>query len=478
MMNNGKVLLIVHDNYQNDNYFPLGVGYLAAVLKMYGADVKIWSQDVFHYKNEDIAKILQKEHYDLIGIGFMAARFNETVYPLCQVINHYKKDNWLVLGGFGPSAIPDYMLKKTNADIVAIGESEETIIELLKCKLESGDLSKVKGIAYRQGSEVFINERHKVVRDLDTLPYPEWSLFTMDKYTTCYQLSGMENYEKAIAIVTSRGCISRCTFCYRMEKGLRFRKLENVIEEIRFLIDNYGVTYFLISDELFGYPKRRIFEFHEELEKNDLKIKFYSQARVDIVDEEILEVLKESGCQWLNYGFESMDQNVLDLMHKNITVEQNIEAAELTRKSGIGMGINFLWGNPGDTEESLRKNVDFIKKYNTYVQLRTIRPVTPYPGCELYYDAITRGLLSGPEDFFAKFKNSDLMVVNYTNIPEDKFYKLLIEANKELIMDHYMNTTKNLETANEMIQGFHDLYFKNDISFRGARHYTKENETK
>ena len=171
---------------------------------------------------------------------------------------------------------------------------------------------------------------------------------------------------------------------------------------------------------------------------------------------------------------ESSDQNVLNLMKKNTTVEQNIKAAEIARKVGIGLGLNFIWGNKGDTEESLRKNVELIKTYNTYDQLRTIRPVTPYPGCELYYEAIEKGLLSGPEDFFEKFKNSDLLTVNFTDIPEEKFYKLLFEANKELINDHYSHTTKNMEEANNLIDSFYNIYFKGETKFRGARHYEKK----
>ncbi len=471
MVGNGRVLFIIHDVYQDDNHFPSGVGYMGAILKEQGTDVKVYSQDVFHYTNEELAKYLQKEHFDLIGVGFMAARFTETVEPLCKVINKYKKDAWLVLGGQGPSPIPEYMLKTTDAHIVAIGEAEYIMVDLLKQKLESGDLSKVKGIAYRDGQEIYINERRKLVRDLDSLPFPDCSLFPMKEYTTCLKFDDMSDDDRVFSIITSRGCINRCNFCYRMEKGLRFRSIKNVIEEIITLKEKYGINYFVMNDELFIYPRKRIFEFHDELERNDLKIKYQCSGRVDIMDEEVAQALIESGCTLLIYGVESMDQDVLDLIDKHTTVEQNIQAAEVSMKTKLGIGINILWGNKGDTEESLKKNVQFLKKYNTYHQVRTIRPVTPYPGCPLYYEAINKGLLSGPEDFFAKFKNSDLLLVNFTNIPEKKFYKLLYESNKELILDHYSHTSKNMNEAKQLIQNFYDLYFQNNISFRGARRY-------
>jgi radical SAM superfamily enzyme YgiQ (UPF0313 family) len=363
------------------------------------------------------------------------------------------------------------MLKKTGADVVVTGEAEETIVELLQCKIEGGDFSQIKGIAFKNDGEITISERRNPIKKLDLIPFPEWSLFPIEKYTTCLSLFRKEEGDRILGILTSRGCVNRCNFCYRMEKGIRFRSIGNVVEEMRILNNNYGVNYFHMQDELFIASKKRIFEFHDALKKNNLTIKFASNARVDIFDEELASCLKECGCQFLNFGMESSDQSVLNLMNKNTTVEENIKASVITKKVDIGLGLNFIWGNIGDTEESLKNNVKLIKEYNTYDQLRTIRPVTPYPGCDLYYEAIKRGLLSGPEDFFNKFKNSDLLLVNFTDIPENEFYKMLFEANKELILDHYQHTTKDMNQARALINGFHDLYCGNKIKFRGARHY-------
>ena len=471
---NGKVLFIVHDVHQDDNHFPSGIGYMAAALKQEGYEVSVYCQDVFHFTNEELAEVLKNNDYDLICIGFMAARFRETIIDLCATINKYKKNAWLILGGHGPSPIPEYVLETTSADIVVIGEGEETIVDLLRYKINNWDLHNLKGIAFRLDKNVFINERRKPIKNLDAIPFPEYSLFPMDKYTSCLKMPGMETDDKALGIVTSRGCVNRCNFCYRMEKGIRFRSVTNTVEEINLLNHKYGVNYFVIYDELFVSKKERIFEFQDALEHHDLKIKYSCSARVDLFDEEIINSLKESGCTFVNFGMESSDQNVLNLMNKNTTIEQNIKAAELTKSAGIGIGLNFIWDNIGDTEESLKNNIELIKKYNNYDQLRTIRPVTPYPGCDLYYEAINRGLLSGPDDFFNKFKNSDLFTVNFTNLPDNKFYQILFEANKELIMDYYINTSNDIVAANDMINDFYNLYFEGEIEFRGARHYIKK----
>src|SRR3989344_6075515 len=110
-----RVLFIIHDVYQEDNLLPLGPAYLAAVLKENGAGVEAYCMDIFHYTNEQLAKHLYENEYDLIGIGFMAARFTETVLDMCKTINGHKKNAWLVLGGSGPSPIPEYILETTKA---------------------------------------------------------------------------------------------------------------------------------------------------------------------------------------------------------------------------------------------------------------------------------------------------------------------------------------------------------------------------
>ncbi len=468
-----KVLFVIHDVYQDDNEFPLGPAYLGSVLSREGVDVKVLCADVYHYSDEQIGQFLRSTHFDVIGLGFLSARFKETVLPLCEEINRRKKNAWLVLGGHGPSPIPEYMLNKTKADVVAIGEAEDTIVELVRCKTGDQDLADVKGIAYRQDNEVYINEKRQPIKNLDSIPFPAWKLFPMKEYTTCMVYAGQTKDERSFQMITSRGCVGNCSFCYRMSRGIRFRSMENVVEEMKVLMFKYGVKYFEFQDELFLVNKKRLFMFRDALEQNRLKIKFYCQSRAGLLDKEMAECLKEMGCKKLNVGFESMNQKVLDAMNKHVTPEQNVETAELCNEVGLSLGLNFIWGNPHDTEQTLTDDVDFLMKYNTYQEIRTIRPVTPYPGCPLYYRAIGEGLLKDAEDFFDKFKNSDLLTVNFTDIPEQKFYKLLFEADKMLILNHYKHTNGNMQEARSLINDFYKLYFKQGYNFRGARHVAR-----
>lgn len=450
-----KYLLIVHDVYQNDNNFPLAEAYLASILRKDGHQVDILCMDIYHHTEQQLIYYLKHSNYDIIGLGFMAARFKETIIPLCEIINKYKGKAKLILGGHGPSSIPFYMLSKTNADGVVIGEAESVI-------------SNISNLI--ENSQIIMS---KPIKDLDKIPKPAWDLFPMNEYIRSKKYPGQNNSQKSLSLITSRGCVNKCTFCYRMEKGLRLRSLNDILMEIQHLHDKYDIDYFEFADECFILNKKRLEKFIGLLRDNNLNINYSCASRVTGIDEEILELLKESGCKFINYGFESMDRKVLKEIKKNATPEDNEKTAELTYKANIPFGVNFIWGYPSDNEETLINSVNFIKKYNSKEQCRTIRPVTPYPGSELYYDAIDKGLLTGPEDFFNRFKNSDLITVNFTNLDICNMYEMLYDANKHLIDNHFRKGGISRTKAEELTDAFYNLYFGGGNNFRGARHYEK-----
>ena len=455
-MKMNDVLFIIPDNYQDDNQFPLGIVYLSAVLENHGYSVEVYCMDVYHYTNKDLSKKLDDNEYKIIGVGFLAARFKETIIDLCRIINKHKKDAWLILGGHGPSPIPEYMIKTTKCDAVLVGEGENTILEIIKDRI------------HNDNKKIYIGKK---IKYLDDLPLPSWHLFPIEKYKNNFFWKGMDKNDKVMQLISTRGCINKCTFCYRMENGLRLRNIDNILDEMTILNHKYNITTFQFQDELFLVTKKRIDEFKRELEKRDMDIKFVGNARVDILNEEVTRTLKDMGCLLLNVGFESSNQDVLNYMKKNSTVEQNIKALEVMNKINLPSGINFIWGYPPDNKETLFNNAKLIKKYNLYHQLRTIRPVTAYPGCELYYEAIDKGLINGPSDFFNKFINSDLITINYTIYPNELCYKWLLHVNIDLIKDHFLHTTGNESDGNYLINQFKDLYTGRDVKFRGSRHY-------
>lgn len=459
-----KVLLVVYDNDSYIHWFPLNIAYIAAVIRKQGHQVEIYNQDVYHYSEKHLTEYLNQKKFDLIGIGVIGGYSQyRKLLKLSDAINNSRNRPFFVLGGHGPSPEPEYFLRKTHADAVVIGEGEVTIIELIKAIENRKSLSDVMGIAYRDGNNVKINEGQALVKDIDTIPFPAYELFPIEYYRLI-RFPHATNKDFVMPLLSSRGCKFRCNFCYRMDKGFRPRSSEDIIEEIKLLKKNYGITYVYFDDELLMSSTERTIHLCEDFIKAELNIKWACNGRLNFAIPEVLRVMKKSGCVFINYGIEAMDNQILKNMNKKLTTEIIIKGIESTLKEGISPGYNIIFGNIGENRATLNKGVEFLLKHDDGAQLRTIRPVTPYPGCDLYYYAIEKELLKDVEDFYEnRHLNSDLLAVNFTELSDEEFHAALFDANKKLL-DNYFEKKKK-----SAIDTMKKLYFEKDITFRGFR---------
>ncbi|MDR4508763.1 MAG: B12-binding domain-containing radical SAM protein [Candidatus Brocadiaceae bacterium] len=459
-----KILLVVYDNDSYIHWFPQGLAYIVAVLLRKGYDVELYSQDLHHYSDEHLTGYLNKNKFDVVGVSVIAGYYQyRKLLKLSYAINKSKQRPTYIIGGHGPSPEPEFFLKKMNADIVVIGEGEITIIELMETLERKKSLNTVKGIGFRDGEKVVINEIRTLIRDIDTIPFPAYESFPIDYYRLL-RMPHATNKDFIMPVLSGRGCTFECNFCYRMDEGFRPRGNESIIEEIKLLKKNYGVTYIAFSDELFMSSIKRTISLCEDFIRTDLKIKWDCNGRLNYAKPEVLSLMKRAGCVFINYGIEAMDDQVLKNMKKGLTTKQIIEGIEATLASGISPGFNIIFGNIGDTEETLRKGVEFLLRYDDGVQMRTIRPVTPYPGSPLYYDAIRNGLLRDCEDFYEnKHTNSDLLSINFTKMNDDAFHRCLLDANTKLLTNYF---NKRLST---FLKQAEELYLERSENFRGFR---------
>lgn len=457
-----KVLFVVHNMREGDvdTSFPLGVGYLAAVLEAEGAHVEVLDLDAMGIRDpnaELLIHTITDRKPDFVCVGFTCPRYvwmKHTLWAIREACNECGAA--MVIGGHGPSAIPVYMRSETGADAVICGEAEEAI----------------KDVVFNVERGVLLGRK---VQKLDNIPFPAWHLFNMEAYTNKRtRLFTYGHEEKPMFfMITSRGCAGRCSFCYRLTPKIRQRSIANVREEIMALHDKYGIEFFFLFDEMAVGSKARATKLCKMFNDLPFDFKWASNCRVEpLQDLDTVKMLVDSGCINMGVGFESMDDVVLKKMNKRTTAKQNIIAADNCVKAGLNMTINVLWALPGDTAESLEKNVQFVLEYSSWNECRTIKPATPYPGSPLYDLAIETGKLANAEDFFEKHINLDLITVNYMDMPIHRAYKLLYDANARLIDAYFENATEpemSYGDAEEQKKGFHDLYFKKDTTFRGVR---------
>lgn len=455
-----KILLCCLDNSNYISYFPIGVAYLASILRRDCHDITIYNQDVHHYPDEHITRFLDRKHYDIVAVGSIAGYYPyKRLISFSKAVNASKnrKNFKYVLGGHMPSSDPDYFLWETQADVVIKGEGEETFKDLAR-----NPDKYIKGTVTKVQDGLFTQDDRELITDLDSLPFPAYNLFPMEYYRL-QRMPNIEPHEFSMSMITGRGCSFHCTFCYRLTPGIRLRSIKSIVSEIKFLKDKYNISYIDFADDLTFASKQRTVELCEAL--LPLNIKWRCEGRLNYVDKELLKLVKRAGCVFINYGIEALDDKVLANMKKALTVSQIINGVEATIAEGISPGLNIMFGNIGDTKETLQKAVNFLIKYDDGSQIRTIRPVTPYPGCELFETAKKMGLLKDTEDFYEnKHVNSDLITVNFTELSDEEYYKALYSANFALLHNYFKNKIYSTEKQ------LKKLYIEKDVSFRGYRH--------
>ena len=313
-----------------------------------------------------------------------------------------------------------------------------------------GALESVDGIAFLDSDGNYIRTKpRELIKNIDQISWPAYDLFDM----TFYPLLRVPHIT-----------IFRCNFCYRLDKGFRPRSAQSIIDEIQFLKKEYNIKFITFSDELLMSSKDRTLELCQAFIDADLDVKWDCNGRLNFADIEVLQKMKDAGCVFVNYGIESLDNDTLRVMHKGLNRDMIIRGVENTLEVGISPGLNIIFGNINEPLSALDDAVEFLLKYDNHAQLRTIRPVTPYPGSELFDYAVEHHLLEGVEDFYEnKHLNSDLIAVNFTRHTDDEVYRALYRTNMKLIKKYQEVQSKNMEAVCA------DLYFNRNTAFRGFR---------
>jgi len=458
-----KFLFVILDNDNYIPHFPLGVAYLVSVLKKNSHEVTIFNQDIHHHSDEKLTYVLDNSDFDFVGIGTIAGYYSyKKLVGVCKAINQSSKRSKfkVILGGHMPSAEPEFFLKKTLADIVISGEAENTIVDIANLE----QWNHIKGISYRIDSECFTNSPRPLIDNLDSIPIPAYDMFPMSVYRL-QRYPHIKSNEFSASVVSGRGCSFHCTFCYRISEGLRIRHPQAVVDEIKYLQSRFGISYIDFADDLTMSSTAHAEIFCETFLKNNLNIHWRCEGRLNYVNKDVLKLMKKAGCVFINYGIESLDSQVLINIKKGLNRDIITKGIQTTLDAGISPGLNFMWGNIGDTAETLNEEVDFLLKYDNGSQLRTINFVIPFPGCELYSYAIEKGLIKDAEDFYEnKHLNSDLLAVNFTEMTNEDMYTAMYNANSKLLKNYYSNQKEF------MIKKAKNLYRDRDTSFRGWRH--------
>lgn len=367
---------------------PLNLMYLAAALENASMSVKIIDDDLYHLGFEKVANLASKIDPTVVGVTATTA----TIKNALNYVKHVKKvlPNVLtVIGGPHPTFVPVETLKSEDSlDVVVMGEGEETLTEIAEeyKNKELKNFPEIKGIAYRDNGKINTTPPRPLIKNLDDLPFPARHLIPFDEYKTSKNQAG--------GMITSRGCVFSCNYCSSsliMGKKFRSRSPSNVVDEMEELVDKYGVRDIAFLDDIFMLNKRRAMKIADEIKNRNIDLSFVTSSRVDTVNRELLECLKDAGMSTLYCGVESGSQRVLDLMGKGITLKQAEDAMKVTKKCGINVMGSFIIGYPGETAKEMDQTIDFsIKLDPDYSQFSIL---TPFPGTPVFYELKQKELL-------------------------------------------------------------------------------------
>ncbi len=370
-------------------YPPLGLGYLASVLLKNGHRVDMLDMEAAKMDSGSFEKWLCYERPDLVGFTCTTPLYNE-VLKLSKIVKE-KTGALCVAGGIHPTVLPQEMLRDENIDFVVRGEGEETLLELVEILEKGGQIENCRGLSFRQNGKIVSAQPRDLIRDLDLLPFPHSQLF--HKFDYFYPDS---REDKCFPIITSRGCSGKCSFCCSEKifaRRFRYRSAKNVVDEIVELKERFGAREIHIWDDNFILLKRRVFEIKDELKKRQVRISFAfpNGLRVDHVDKEILEALKEMGTYSVSFGVESGSQEILDRVHKGTRICQIKEAFRLCKNLGIETWAFFILGLPGDALSTIKETIKLAKDISPDIVKFHI--LKPFPGTPVYEDLAAQGLI-------------------------------------------------------------------------------------
>lgn len=436
-----KILLINPPirEWSKPNVFPLGLGYIASILIDEGHKVEVMDINGYRWNPQEVEEKIKKAVFDIVGIGGLVTIYKYVKW-LASIIKKYHPDKRIIIGGSVGTSIPKIMLENNPIDIVCMGEGEETIRELIRSIESEKNLSGVRGIWYKDRTGmIYETGARKAMKELDVIPFPAWDLFPMEIYlknpvgalnmNKWVDGAAQKNVPLSMNLSATRGCPYQCIYCYHdfMGQGHRHRSATNIVKEIEILYERYGVVYFhFVDDELIA-SKDFVLEFclkMKELRKRLNKdLTWGCAGRVNLMTEELIIAMKNSGCIFIGYGIETGSQKMLDLIKKRVTVEQAKRSLFWTRKHLGWADFSLMIGYPGETKETIQETIDFCKEINAVPEV--IFFITPYPGTELYRMALGQGKIRDEEEYVLGLgEQGEKIRVNFTDFSNEQLYKI------------------------------------------------------
>ncbi|GAA3844071.1 radical SAM protein [Sphaerisporangium flaviroseum] len=364
---------------QRKEFPPFGVLYLAAVAEQAGHHVQI--------------RRVAPGHTALDLTGFDAVGFSLASSATYGLMLQARRDSAIdaralvMAGGVHANFYPADALRDLDAHIVAEGESEELLLELLD-HVDDRDFSQVPGVLFERNGQIVRTPARPLMREIDTLPLPARHLLPTEDIVLPDRLAGTDT--KMAHVMFSRGCPFPCTFCAVAQRRMQYRGGASARTELTHLIGTYGIEGFAIVDDNFIVNKAKVTDICHHIA--DLGLRWSALSRVDTVDQPLLQTMAASGCIEIKYGVESGSERLLKAMRKNTTQAKIRAAVEATAKAGISPKAFIIHGYPGENTETTRETIALLRELRPMLGRVSLFRFVPLPGTQVYRDALLHGI--------------------------------------------------------------------------------------
>lgn len=403
---------------------PLNLAYLASIAENKGHQVRIIDGEAENISLEDMVDQTAAFKPDLIGVTATTPFFH-VVCDLAKKLKQRISDVPILIGGAHITILGEDAFSPS-FDYGFIGESDASFPLFLELYEKGKDISEVKGILYRDADGVKYTGDADPIYDIDYLPFPARHLLKMDKYTIG-TLQGTKNFT---SIMTIRGCPFKCIFCSTKISGSRLRRRTPrlVVDEIKSVRDNHNIKHFMFAEDNLTLDKNHILKICDLIEEENLDITFEGSTRANLIDEELISRMAKAGLIRLSFGLESVDENIRKIMRKEVPLESYIKANRLTNKYGIETLNSCMIGLPGETMDTIKKTLSFLRDSHEIKQ-SNLSIAVPYPGTELYEMAKKEehGLKLLIDDF-SQFRRYNSAVMSVGDLSPEELIKIQNDA--------------------------------------------------
>jgi radical SAM superfamily enzyme YgiQ (UPF0313 family) len=357
-----------------------GIGYLSEFLTNNGIENYVIDMRL-GYTLKKLMKKIKEINPDLIGITLMTLRHDIAIKIIEKIKSNFNCK--IVVGGPHVSLFRKKVLEECKADFAIKHEGEYTLLELCQGK----NLKNIKGLIYRNGNKIIENPDRPFIENLDTLPFPKYRKFELEKYPDVFTFKKNIMIKKSIPIITSRGCPFNCIYCpikTVMGNKWRVRSAENVVEELKYWY-KIGYRIFKFWDDNFTLDKKRVYKICNLIKKNNLvnlELSLPNGIRADRVDKRLLKKMKEVGFNHIAFGVEAGNNKILKIIRKGETIETIENAIKNACELGYSVGLFFMIGHPKETLSDIQDSINLALKYP--VAFAVFYNIIVFPHTELY----------------------------------------------------------------------------------------------